>query len=436
MRTFTVTLISILLFSGSVSAQNKATLPPDCIKYLSYYQEDYKAKKNDDALANWRKAMAACPGNASQNLYVHGTSLMTKRYQALNDANSRKSIADTILLLQDLRIKYYPQKKDDILNNKGLYMITYLSDDPKALCDGLRSIAGELGAKTSNSILVNLFKNSVALYKKGEYDSEAVLENYDLVNSAFEGKSPVRPDDKDDLAKARNVVGTLLADCRLATCESLVGTFSPRLAAEPENASLAATIIRLMNETDDCAGSELYFQAVTLLHRKEPSSRSAYALYRMNAARDNVTDAALYLESAIEADDSDEAADARYAYELASYCYRNRIRGKALEWAKKAVELNHGYSGKGYILIGNLYASAPCDGELQRYARYWAATDYYQKAIAADPDIRDEAYSAIASAAKKYPDASEVFMYDLSAGQTYTFSCGGMSATTTVKTRK
>jgi len=32
-----------------------------------------------------------------------------------------------------------------------------------------------------------------------------------------------------------------------------------------------------------------------------------------------------------------------------------------------------------------------------------------------------------------YPEASEIFMYDLTAGQSYTVSCGGMTATTTVR---
>jgi hypothetical protein len=32
-----------------------------------------------------------------------------------------------------------------------------------------------------------------------------------------------------------------------------------------------------------------------------------------------------------------------------------------------------------------------------------------------------------------YPEASEIFMYDLSAGQSYTVTCGGMSAFTTVR---
>ena len=109
------------------------------------------------------------------------------------------------------------------------------------------------------------------------------------------------------------------------------------------------------------------------------------------------------------------------------------MRGKASESAKKAVEMDYGYAGKAYMILGNLWASAPCSGDVDKYARYWAATDYYQKARNADATLADEAASSISSVARYYPEASEIFMYDLSAGQSYTVSCAGMSAFTTVR---
>jgi hypothetical protein len=70
---------------------------------------------------------------------------------------------------------------------------------------------------------------------------------------------------------------------------------------------------------------------------------------------------------------------------------------------------------------------------VDKYARYWAATDYYQKARTADATLSDDAGKAISAAAANYPPAAEIFMYDLSAGQSYTVSCAGMSAFTTVR---
>ena len=76
----------------------------ECIKYLSYYTEYYKQKNYDSALPNWRKAYAICPATASQNMFIHGTTLMTNLYKKTKDAAAREAIVDTILTLQDQRM--------------------------------------------------------------------------------------------------------------------------------------------------------------------------------------------------------------------------------------------------------------------------------------------------------------------------------------------
>jgi hypothetical protein len=118
---------------------------------------------------------------------------------------------------------------------------------------------------------------------------------------------------------------------------------------------------------------------------------------------------------------------------MAAFCYKNGLRGKAYEAAKKAIEMDYGYAGKGYLIMGNLWASATCGDTVDKWARYWAAADYYQKARNADPSVADEAASSLASVSRYYPEASEAFMYDVTKGQSYTVSCGGMTATTTVR---
>ena len=65
------------VFALSVSAQGKyGADSAECIKYLSYYREYYKQKNYKDALPNWRQAYKLCPPSSSQNLLIHGSSLM------------------------------------------------------------------------------------------------------------------------------------------------------------------------------------------------------------------------------------------------------------------------------------------------------------------------------------------------------------------------
>ena len=118
--------LAAIFFGQNASAQGKyGADSAECIKYLSYYQEYWKQKNYESALPNWRKAYAICPATASQNMFIHGTTLMTREYNKVKDPAVRSAIVDTILTLQDQRMATYPKKRVDILNNKGQYMINY-----------------------------------------------------------------------------------------------------------------------------------------------------------------------------------------------------------------------------------------------------------------------------------------------------------------------
>ena len=431
-----IILAAVAVFSvqGNASAQGKyGADSAECLKYLSYYQEYWKQKNYDSALPNWRKAYSICPATASQNMFIHGTRLMTRQLDKVKDPALRSAIIDTVLTLQDQRMATYPKKRIEILNNKGQYMINYRSSDSKYIYDNLSEIVGQLGSKSNGSLLVNLLQSSIALYRENQLTADDVIALYDTVTENINNAEAKSDAEIEDNAKAKATIESIFADSKVASCDNLIAIFSPRYEADPNNLALVSNIVKLMNNAEDCASNDLYLKAVTSMYKLDPSYRSAYALFRLNSARGNVADAARYIEEAIASADSDEATDAQYYYELALFAYKNGMRGKSYEAARKAVDMDNGYAGKAYLIIGNLWASSTCSGDVDKYARFWAATDYFQKARTADPSIADDAASSIAGVSRYYPEASEIFMYDLTAGQSYTVSCGGMSATTTVR---
>ena len=434
---FLLLAVMAVFSSQNVSAQGKyGADSAECIKYLSYYQEYFKQKNYDSALPNWRQAYALCPATASQNMFIHGTTLMNRLYNQTKDAAARSAIVDTILTLQDQRMAAYPKKRVDILNNKGQYIINFRSADAAYLYANLSPIVDELGSKANGSLLVNLLQSSITLYRENQLAADDVINMYDKVTANIEGATAKNDAEAEDNLKAKATIESIFADSKVASCENLIAIFGPRFDADPENLALVSNIVKLMNSAEDCASNDLYLRAVTAMYRLDPSYRSAYALFRLNAARDNVADAASYLQQAIDAEESDAATDAQYYYELAAFSYKNGLRGKAAEAARKAIEMDYGYAGKAYMIMGNLWASANCgDNVVDKWARYWAATDYYQKARSADSSLADEASASIGSVSRYYPEASEAFMYDVTKGQSYTVSCGGMTTTTTVRTR-
>ena len=445
MKKLTFTLFAVLaVFLGqNVSAQGKyGADSAECIKYLSYYQEYYKQKNYDSALPNWRKAYSICPATASQNLFVHGSTLINREINKnKNNKAVFKGLVDTLLTLQDRRLEFYPRtakgvdQKPTILNNKGKYIVNFCSEDSQYLYDNLSAIIGELGSATDGVILVNNLQAAINLYREGKIQADDVINMYDTVTEAINGATAKNDADAEENLKTKATIESVFADSRVASCENLIAIFTPRFDANPDDAAVVTNIVKLMNNAEDCSNNDLYFKAVTQMHKLDPSYRSAYGLYKLNAARGNVADACRYLDEAIDSEDSDEATDAQYLYELARFCYANNMRGRAFDAAGKAVRLDNGYAGKAYMIMGNLWASASCGGDVDKYARYWAATDYYQKAKSADASLTSDANAAIGKVSIYYPEASEIFMYDLGKGQIYTVSCSGMTTTTTVRTR-
>jgi len=406
----------------------------NCLKYLSFYKERFdKDQKDPMALTNWRKAYNVCPPTASENMFINGTKMMSNLYRTTRDPQYRKAIADTILMLQDQRLATYPKRRVSILNNKAQYIINYRSADAQFMYDNLLDITNQLGNATKSSVLSALMQSSVALYREEKLSADEIIALYERISGILDAAEPRNEKETADLNEDRSNIESIFAASKVASCDNLIAIFTPRFEADPENLGLVTKIVQLMNTADNCASNDLYLKAATAKYKLDPSHGSAFGLYRLNAARGNVADAGRYLEEAIASEESDEATDAQYYFEMATFCYKNGLRGKAYEAARKAVDLDYGYAGKAYMIMGNLWASASCEGDVNKYARYWAATDCYQKARSADASLSEDASASIGAVSRYYPEASEIFMYDLGAGQSYTVSCGGLTATTTVR---
>ena len=58
------------------------------------------------------------------------------------------------------------------------------------------------------------------------------------------------------------------------------------------------------------------------------------------------------------------------------------------------------------------------------------------KAKNADESLTEDCDNYIRQYRSYFPQTAEAFMYDITDGQSYTVSCAGMRATTTVRTQK
>lgn len=430
--------LSALMCGSDLFAQGKwGADSAECIKYLSYYKEYYKQKAYDEAIPNWRKAYKLCPATASQNLLIDGTSLVRRLISKnANNAEYRNALVDTLLALHDTRAEYYPKYAVTALNNKGLDMANYLKNDVQKLYEGYEQIIAANNENTRVNLLLFDLQAAIDLYQQGGIQTEDVLNVYQRNNELIEKVSPKNSTEAEQNAKIKEDMGSLFASSKIASCENLIELFSPRLAQNPDNLELASNIVKTMTLTEGCTDNDLYLNAVTTMYKLEPSANSAYYLYKLHSGRNNADDAIKYMEEAISREESDATTDIEWTYELATFCFKNGMSPKAFECASSvAASGNADFAGKAYFLIGTIWGSTRCGGdEISTRAPYWVACDYMNKAKAADPSLEESANEYIREYSKYFPQAAEAFMYDITNGQSYTVVCGGMRATTTVRT--
>ena len=434
-----ISVAALALFASSkVSAQGK--FGPDsaeCIKYLSYYTEYYKQKNYDSALPNWRKAYSLCPPTARYSMLSDGTTLIRQVIQKnQKDAVYRMKLVDSLMTIYDQRVEFWPKYAISSLNNKALDMYNYIKNDPERLYAGLNDIVAQTKEETRANIFLFQLNTAVDLYKEGSLDPEKVIAVYEDAIKYLGMMTPKNDTEARSIAKTVEDVESLFITSQVASCDNLIALFTPRFEADPENLDLAKNVVRMMGMTEGCTDNDLFLNAVNTMHAKEPSHTSAYYLYKLYAGRGDYDNAVKFMNEAIAAEESDAVTDGGYYYELAAFCFKNSKYAQAFEAAQKVVDLDPSLAGKTYMLIGTIWGSVPCSGnDIEQRAKYWVAVDYMNKAKNADETLAEDATNYIRQYSSYYPQTAEAFMYDFTNGQSYTVSCGGMRATTTVRTQ-
>ncbi len=435
MKKIILVLVAAATMFGASNANAQGKFGADsaeCIKYLSYYKEYFKQKNYNEAIPNWRKAYTLCPPTANQTMLIDGATLVRNLINKnKNNATYRDALIDTLMTLHSTRAEYYPKYKTVAMNNKALDMINYIKNNPEKLYNGCKEVIAANGKDTKPQVYLFELNSAVELYQAGKLDAEVVINDY---NNAMEALNAMEASDA--LAEIKTGVETVFIGSKVASCENLIALFTPRYEANPDDLTLAKNIVKMMNSTDDCSDNDLYLTAVNTMYRLEPSYNSAYALFRLYTAKDDLTNAIKFMEEAIASEDSDAATDAQYYYELAVACYKGGNSPKAFECALKAAE-EQTLAGKAYMLCGTIWGTLSCGGdEIAKRAQFWVAVDYLNKAKAADETLAESAANQIKQYSTYYPQTAEAFMYDLTDGQSYSVSCGGMKANTTVRTQK
>ena len=438
-----ISFAAMVICSASLSAQNPndkyGPNSAECLKYISYYEEYYKQKNYDSAIPNWRKAYELCPVTSRYKILQDGTTLM-KYLIKKNSLNPtyKEQLIDSLMVIYHKRIEFWPKYKTNTLNYYATDMYNYLQDKPEQLYKGLVEVINELGSKTDMKTFPLYMKVACDLYKDGKVEVEDVLSVYENSMKYLSEVNTEGNEIKQRLVeKTTSDVDAIFGASGVADTDNLVAIYTPKFEADPDNVDLAKNIASKLAKTEGGTDTDLFMNTMTVWYNNEPSATAAYMLYKLNSSRGDVQNSYKYLEEAISSTDSDPETDAGYYFELAAFAFKNNNNPKAIEAANKAIEISDSFDGKAYMLIGTIWGGIVCPGnEIEQRAKYWVATDYMQKAKSADVSLTEDCNNYINQYRVYYPQTAEAFMYDITDGQPYTVSCGGMTAKTTVRTQK
>ena len=312
----------------------------------------------------------------------------------------------------------------------------YKKSAPEKILVAIEDVVALTGENTKAPLLVAYMENAASMFKQQSLDAEKLLKAYTEYSAILDAQ--LKASGSTEAKEARAAFEGHFVNSGAATCENLIAIFTPRYEADPTNPEVVKPMVNLLGSDEECVKSELFLKAVASLHQIEPSHTSAYFLYKLNASKENVAEAVKYMEEAIASEESDNVKDGEYLMELAAYSFKTGNHAKAVSCAKAAIEKDAAaQSGKANLLMANVWAGLKCTAnDMDNRAKYWVAVDFLTKAKAADETLAEEVNRLISQYRQYFPKTEDAFMYDLTDGKSYSISCGGMNATTTVRTIK
>lgn len=409
-----------------------------CVMELSLYREFYRQDNIPDAIKHWRWVFNNCP-LATENTYIDGVKIVKYLMEKQKDKANKNKYIDTLMMVYDNRIKYFPNHyrtgKNQIgyiLGRKGVDLIKLRPDKYEEAYDIFKEAVDQEKNDADPAVLVYYFRSAITMVEKGKAEKSLIVETYDQISDIIDYNIANNARYSNEFKRVKENVELTFQP--FANCDDLINIYSEKFYNDPENIELLRKITKIL-EKSDCVDNDLFFDAAEMLHKLEPTPESAFMMGRMAVKKDLYEKAERYLTEAVESLEGDEQADSYLL--LASVLYKLEDFPFARSCALNAAEIRPG-DGLPYIIIGDLYAASAkrCgDNELTTRAPYWAAVDKYIKAKSIDETVAEEASKKINIYSKQFPSSETIFFYNLTEGKPYTVECW-INENTTVRAAK
>lgn len=394
-----------------------------CVTNLSLYREYARQKDYKSAIRYWRIVFSECPVS-TKNIYIDGVRIFKDFIENETNDEIGSCYIDTLMMVYDQRIKYYPRDRGDQRGREGVDLLRYRRlDDIKYVREAYKYLEESIKLEkneSSEAVVATFFTSAIALFQNGELDEKKLIEDYILSNDILVYKIKKYPNNStpaDIKERQDNNMQNLSLSCDL-----LVGQFSRLFEKNPQEISDLQTITSVMSAMG-CNDQLLYYQATKKLYELKPTAELAADIASQAHDKGEYNVAVNYFEQAIRLQTVPETK-ALYYLGLAKCQYKQNSKPKARENALKAVELKDNW-GEPYLMIGQMYAesSDDCADICLPKSVYWVAVDKFNMAKSVDPSLEDQANKLILTYSNYFPNREDAFFCGVSEGDSFTVNC-------------
>lgn len=432
-------LVIALFASNSLNAQCKDwTWPTDPEKKAKAEEkitlyDDFR--KNEDfakAKIHLQWLLVNTP-DLNTSIYINGADIYDNLASAEKNPARKFELIDSVLLLYDLRVKFCNEEAN-VVNRKALVALKYYANEngKEAYTLGLLDQAFKLNGNNilDGTIIPYMQVVKINKLKLKNLSDEQVLERYDLVMGILDSKikkvlSEGKPTDR--YTGMKEDVDKILITMVKVDCDFVRTNLGPKFKKNPKDISLAKKIFAFMLQ-DKCTDDPLWLQAAEEISLVEKD----YGLLKNLAIRylsmENYTRANQYFNQASELapNNSDKADICIYQGSIEA---KKGSKQGARDLYRQAIATD-GNKKEAYEKIGDLYYGsfpecAKKESMAEDRAVYLAAYDMYQRAGDA---------KKMAMAKDQFPSKEDIFLVNLSAGDSQRVGCW-IQETTTVRTR-
>lgn len=400
----------------------------------NYLKEALESKDFNSATTYLQQLLNNCPA-AQQQTFARGVTLYKNKAARAKSLAQKNAYIDSIMLLYDLRIKYFgdhPKNgRDYILDMKARDMLKYRESDREALRASLKEAidAAIASGKINIDIVASYYKN---LCEDFSYDdnvtADMILDEYERLSPLFDNISAEDEQYKDQFETSFGMSGA-------ASCENLEALFSKKLAETPDDEKLLGQAVALMSRAN--CSSDFFFSITEKYYTIKPSSETALFLAQGFQNKGESEKALKYLREALAVETNPTEKELLYV-RIGLIEIGDKHYAAAAEAARQVRSINPD-NGYAYFILGQCYASSPCEDKLGGASVYWAAYDAMSQAVTLlkdEPETQKAAQQMMGSYRAAFPPQETCFFADLTAGSRYTVQCGLASGqVTTVRYR-